>query len=198
MEKADVIFALGSHDLSVARFATQLFQEEWAPLLAFSGGIAHQNDSLRTGWDKSEAEMFAEVAIAMGVPREKILIENRATNTGENFAFMEQVFKDRELNPQRIILVQKPYMERRALATALVHWPQRKLVSTSMPISFEEYTSGNIPKDRIINIMVGDLQRIKLYGEKGFQIPQEIPNEVWGAYEKLVQLGYTSHLVTNA
>lgn len=195
-EKADVIFALGSHDLSVARFATQLLQEGWAPLLAFSGGIAHQGDSLRTGWDKSEAEMFAEIAMTMGVPKEQILIENRATNTGENFAFMEQIFKDQGLNPQKVILVQKPYMERRALATALVHWPQREFVSTSMPILFEEYASGDIPKDRIINIMVGDLQRIKLYGEKGFQVPQEIPEDVWDAYEKLVQLGYTSHLIS--
>jgi len=196
LEKSDVIFALGSHDLSVPRFATQLFQEGWAPLLAFSGGIAHKDDSLRTGWNKSEAEMFADVATRMGVPKEKILIEREATNTGENFSCMEQVFVERGLNPQKVILVQKPYMERRALATALVHWPQRQFVSTSMPISFEEYTNGDIPKDRIINIMVGDLQRIKLYGEKGFQIPQEIPNDVWDAYEKLVQLGYTSHLVS--
>ncbi len=197
-EKADIIFALGSHDLGVARFAALLFQEGWAPLLAFSGGIAHQGDSLRTGWDKSEAEMFADVAMSVGVPKEEILIEDRATNTGENFAFMEQVFKDQGLNPKKVILVQKPYMERRALATALAHWPQREFISTSMPISFEDYTSGDIPKDRIINIMVGDLQRIKLYGEKGFQVPQEIPEDVWDAYEKLVQLGYTSHLVTEA
>ena len=133
--------------------------------------------------------------MGMGVPKDSILIEDKASNTGENFAFMEQVFKERNLNPQKVILVQKPYMERRALATALVHWPQREFISTSMPISFEEYTSGDIPKERIINIMVGDLQRIKLYGEKGFQIPQEIPSYVWEAYEKLVALGYTSHLV---
>ncbi|MES2931643.1 MAG: YdcF family protein [Patescibacteria group bacterium] len=196
LEKADVIFALGSHDLSVARFAAHLFQEGWAPLLAFSGGIAHQGDSLRTGWDKSEAEMFAEVAMGMGIRKEEILIEDRATNTGENFAFMERVFKEQGLNPKKIILVQKPYMERRALATALVHWPEREFISTSMPVSYEEYTSGDIPKERIINIMVGDLQRIKLYGEKGFQIPQDIPADVWAAYMELVQLGYTSHLIS--
>lgn len=194
LEKSDVIFALGSHDLNVARYATHLFQKSWAPLLAFSGGKAHQGDSLRTGWDKSEAEMFAEVAIGMGVPLEKILIEDKATNTGENFALMEQVFKESGLDTQKIILVQKPYMERRTLATALVHWPQRELISTSMPITYEDYTNGDIPKERIISIMVGDLQRIKLYGEKGFQIPQLIPADVWEAYDKLVELGYTSHL----
>jgi hypothetical protein len=43
--------------------------------------------------------------------------------------------------------------------------------------------------------MVGDLQRIKLYPERGFQIYQDIPDDVWQAYEKLVGMGYTKHLV---
>jgi hypothetical protein len=43
--------------------------------------------------------------------------------------------------------------------------------------------------------MVGDLQRIKVYPEKGFQISQDIPDDVWKAYEELVRLGYTKHLV---
>jgi hypothetical protein len=43
--------------------------------------------------------------------------------------------------------------------------------------------------------MVGDLQRIRLYPDKGFQIPQEIPGEIWNAYEQLVAAGFTGHLV---
>ena len=43
--------------------------------------------------------------------------------------------------------------------------------------------------------MVGDLQRIRVYAERGFQIPQEIPDEVWAAYEELVHAGYDSRLV---
>ena len=42
--------------------------------------------------------------------------------------------------------------------------------------------------------MVGDLQRIKIYPDKGFQIPQEIPEDVWAAYEALVSAGYDQHL----
>ena len=47
----------------------------------------------------------------------------------------------------------------------------------------------------MISIMVGDLQRIKLYPEKGFQIHQEIPRDVWSAYEELVKAGYNQRLV---
>jgi len=44
--------------------------------------------------------------------------------------------------------------------------------------------------------MVGDLQRLRVYAECGFQIQQEIPGEVWSAYEELVVAGYDRHLIT--
>ena len=43
--------------------------------------------------------------------------------------------------------------------------------------------------------LIGDLQRIKVYADKGFQVPQHIPENVWAAYHQLVQLGYTDHLI---
>jgi hypothetical protein len=43
--------------------------------------------------------------------------------------------------------------------------------------------------------MVGDLQRLRVYPEKGFQIPQEIPADVWAAYEELVRAGYDKYLI---
>jgi hypothetical protein len=43
--------------------------------------------------------------------------------------------------------------------------------------------------------MLGDLQRIKLYPEKGFQIYQEIPEDIWESYEKLTKSGYDTHLI---
>ena len=44
--------------------------------------------------------------------------------------------------------------------------------------------------------MVGDLQRIKVYPERGYQTYQEIPSDVWEAYEELVRIGYNKHLVS--
>jgi hypothetical protein len=43
--------------------------------------------------------------------------------------------------------------------------------------------------------MVGDLQRILLYAEKGWQIRQDVPAEVMEAYAGLVEAGYTRRLV---
>lgn len=105
------------------------------------------------------------------------------------------MLKEKGLDPQSFIVVQKPYMERRSYATFKKHWPDKKLAVTSPQISFEEYPNDEIPLEKVISIMVGDLQRIKIYPEKGYQIFQEIPDDVWSAYEKLVELGYTDHLV---
>ena len=49
--------------------------------------------------------------------------------------------------------------------------------------------------DDVVSIMVGDLQRIKLYPGRGFQIEQEIPDEVWAAFEVLVRAGYDKYLI---
>jgi len=47
----------------------------------------------------------------------------------------------------------------------------------------------------VVSIMVGDLQRIKIYPARGFQIEQEIPEPVWQAFELLVRAGYDKYLV---
>jgi len=50
--------------------------------------------------------------------------------------------------------------------------------------------------EKVINIMVGDLQRIRIYPDKGFQISQDIPDDVWAAYERLVARGFDKHLAS--
>jgi len=43
--------------------------------------------------------------------------------------------------------------------------------------------------------MAGDLQRIREYPKSGYQIEQEIPDEIWNAFEQLVAAGYNRHLI---
>lgn len=88
-------------------------------------------------------------------------------------------------------------MERRALATFDKQWPSTatSLAVTSPPYSFEDYCNEDQPIDTVINIMVGDLQRIMEYPKRGLQAPQQIPAAVMGAYEMLVNAGFTKHLL---
>jgi uncharacterized SAM-binding protein YcdF (DUF218 family) len=192
MVKSDVILALGSHDLRVAERAAQLYLEGWAPLLVCSGGLGNLTSGI---WTESEADQFAAIAVNMGVPASAILVENKSTNTGENIIFTDRLLKEHGRNPHSFIVVQKPYMERRSYATFKKHWPDKNVAITSPQISFEDYPTDEIPLDRVIEIMAGDLQRIREYPAKGFQIPQEIPGEVWEAFEKLVDAGFDGHLI---
>ena len=194
LEKSDCILVLGSHDLRVAERGAELYLQGLAPTIIFSGGLGRLTQEI---WQESEANKFANIAIKMGVPRDKILVENKSTNTGENILFTQRLLKEKGLNPQSFILVHKPYMERRSFATFKKYWPNKKLVVTSPQISFEAYPNKDIPLEEVINIMVGDLQRIEIYPDKGFQIFQEIPDDIWQAYEWLVNLGYTKYLISN-
>jgi uncharacterized SAM-binding protein YcdF (DUF218 family) len=189
---SDCILVLGSHDQRVARRGADLYLDGLAPLLVFSGGLGRLTKAL---WQETEADLFARIAVELGVPREAILIENRSTNTGENILFSRQLLDANGLMPQKFIVVQKPYMERRSYATFKKQWPDKELQVTSPQLSFAAYPTDDISLERVINIMVGDLQRIKLYPEKGFQIYQEIPRVVWEAYELLVSMGYDEQLV---
>jgi uncharacterized SAM-binding protein YcdF (DUF218 family) len=195
---ADVIMVLCSYDLAVAERGAQLFLDGWAPLLIFSGGLGAITKHL---WTVPEADQFAAIAVGKGVPRGKILIENRSTNTGENVLFTKQLLAERGMDPRKFMLVQKPYMERRAYATFMKVWPGKDLVVTSARVSLDEYlarySSDALSVDDVIGIMVGDLQRIRLYPAKGFQIAQDIPPDVWSAFEELVRLGYDTHLVAH-
>jgi len=89
-------------------------------------------------------------------------------------------------------------MERRSYATFQKVWPGKRLIVTSPRVSLDEYlerySNETLSADDVVSIMVGDLQRIRLYPEKGFQVPQEIPPEVWEAYRELMSLGYDRHL----
>ena len=197
LSHADAILVLCSHDKIVANRGAELFLEGWAPLLIFAGGLGSITSRL---WREPEADQFARIAIAMGVPEERILIENSSTNTGENILFTKQLLLQRRLDPQKFIVVQKPYMERRSYATFKKLWPEKDVIVASPRMSLDEYLSAGshdaLSSDDVISIMVGDLQRIRLYAEKGFQIHQDIPDDVWQAYEELVEAGYDTHLLS--
>ncbi len=198
LEKADAILVLCSHDKKVAERGAQLFLEGWAPLLIFSGGLGSITKDM---WNEPEADQFARIAVGMGVPKERMLIENSSTNTGENVLFTRRLLAEKQIDPQKFILVQKPYMERRSFATFRKLWPEKEVVVMSPQVSFDEYldrySSEELSREDVICIMVGDLQRIRLYPEKGFQIHQEIPRDVWFAYEELVEAGYNGRLISN-
>lgn len=195
LHKADAIFVLCSHDVRVAERALDLYNEGFAPCVIVSGGAGKLTKDMLT---KPEAEVFKDILVSGGVPEAKIIVEPKSANTGENVRFTFSLLDSIGMVFDSFVLVQKPYMERRTYATFQKQWPNPKtqIFVTSPRFSYEEYVNeGALDKDLIINVMVGDLQRIHEYPKMGFQIEQDIPDTVWQAYENLIAAGYTKHWI---
>ncbi len=193
--KKDIMLVLGGHDLRVPEYAAELFVQKFAPTIIVSGGVAHAGDLLETEWNQTEAQKFAEVMMPRGVPRENILLENEAKNTGNNFTLSRKVLQEKDIVFDNALVVTKPYMERRAYATGRMLWPDIDLIVTSPNIQFHEYIKNSINPEAEINIMVGDLNRIIEYPKLGYQIEQDVPEAVLVAYETLKSAGYNKHLI---
>lgn len=192
---ADVIWALGSHDLRVADRVAELWHAGMAPMVVMSGGLGNFTEGV---FQKPEADLFAERAIELGVPKDVILIENLSTNTGENVSLTQRVLDQFDVVSETAIAVQKPYMERRTYATIRAQWPELNVKVTSPQLDFEAYCNAEIPSDDVISIMVGDLQRIIEYPKLGYMIEQNVPDEVVTAMQVLIEAGFDEHVLTDS
>jgi uncharacterized SAM-binding protein YcdF (DUF218 family) len=193
VEKSDCIVGLGSYDLRVAERCADLYFDQCAPLIIFSGYLGNWTKRM---WQRSEAEIFAEHAIARGVPADKIKLETKSTNIGENVRFTRELLQAHGLLINSITMVSKPSTERRMFATCQQIWPEMRIYFTAPQLGFAEQLRGGI-QEGLIHEMVGDIQRMRAYPALGFQIPQEVPVNVLEAYERLVSLGFDRHLIAS-
>ncbi len=195
-QQADAILTLGSFDTNAAVHAARLWRAGLAPVVIMSGGIAHRGGLLDTGWDQSEARVFADVARREGVPASAILLEEKALNTGDNFVFARAVAREAALDPRRLLVVAKPYMTRRGFATGRVKWPEAELLMQCEEIGMADYFAREADPERTLLALVGDLHRILVYPALGFSIEQEVPPPVEEALHALVAAGYGARLVS--
>ncbi len=193
--KSDALLVLGSFDTNAAVHAARLWKQGLAPIVIMSGGIAHQGGLLDPGWNRPEAEVFRDVALAEGVPPEAILLEDRAQNTSDNFLLGREVAEQAGLRPRRLLVVAKPYMTRRGFATGRKVWPEVELCMQCEPIGVIDYFSREADPERTLLALVGDLHRIIVYPRLGFQIAQDVPDDVREALRALVRAGYGQRLV---
>ncbi len=187
---ADAILVFGSNDLRVAEHAASLFHRGLAPWILFSGARGRMTQD----WPETEAEAMARVARDLGVADDAILVENRATNTGENIRFSRELLAARSIPLATAIVVQKPYMERRSIAALEVQWPEVVFRASSPPLDFDRYCGGALTPELVTEAMAGDFQRILDYPALGFASPQDTPPEAIDAYRALVAAGFDGQL----
>jgi uncharacterized SAM-binding protein YcdF (DUF218 family) len=192
VKPSDVGIGLGSHDIGVATCAAQLYHQGMFPLIVFTGANA---PTTIERFPRGEAVHYREHALELGVPDEAILVEPAATNTGQNIEFTRKLLAEKGIAADTAVLMSRPYQQRRAYATSRKQWPELDVVCTSLFQPLDEYVVGIGDVDRVINMMVGDTQRLELGAQHGFTIEQEVPAIVRAAYERLIKAGYTSRLL---
>lgn len=190
--RSDAIFVLCSHDIRIAKFAADLYFEGWAPYLVFSGGLSPFTSKI---YDSTEAETFGQVARKLGVPASALILETQSRNTQENLEMTMRLMRSRDVSLRSAILVQKPNMLRRVYATATKLFPDIHFSVTSHDIGYAQASHEHISKETFVHELTGDLQRLKVYAERGFIVPQEMDPDAWGAFERLVEAGYRGNLV---
>jgi uncharacterized SAM-binding protein YcdF (DUF218 family) len=192
---ADVMLVFGTNDMRVPEFAAELYHRGYSKTVVITGGMAHQHDLLATSWTRPEAQVFADILVERGVPREHLMLECRATNTAENVRFSRHLLEENRMFPRNLLMVSKPFMQRRVLATYVVEWPEIAASVASWATTFDDYCTRDLDPEKVTNIMMGDLQRVWIYGKRGWSAPQKIPESVMQAYGQLAELGFTRHLL---
>ena len=192
LRHVEVGVGLGSHDIGVAVRTAELYKRCLFSLMVFTGANA---PTTIDRFPRGEAVHYRERALAEGVPDEAILVEPSARNTGENVTLTRDLLAAEGITPKSVMVVSRPYQERRAYATCRKLWPEVEVVCTSQQVDLDTYAAGIGDIPRMINVMVGDTQRVRLHAERGYAIHQDIPDEVLAAYERLVDAGYTAHLI---
>lgn len=188
----DVGIGLGSHDLGVATRTAELYHAGYFARIVFTGANA---PTTVQRFPRGEAVHYREHAGELGVPDEAILVEPKATNTGENIEFTRRALHDAGVHTRSITLVSRPYQQRRASATCRKLWPEVTVCCTSQRMPLHDYVAGIGDADRVINMLVGDTQRVTVYADRGFAAPDTLPHHVQAASRRLVDAGYTTRLI---
>lgn len=188
-----VIIGLGSYDTRVAEHCASLYLSGQNNKIIFSGNRGNWTNELYDD-NVTEAKLFADIAIKLGVESSSIILEDKSTNIGENIKFSIGNNLDIISNVDNIIVVTKPNTLRRAYATFNAIYPE---LSHKLLLSAPNYNLINhsplLSLDSIISELGGDIERIIFYPDMGFQVPQDVPLNVIKSYIRLKHRGYVEH-----
>lgn len=186
------VIGLGSHDLGVADVTAELYHQGMAPVIVFTGS---NSPTTRARMPRGEAVHYKERAVELGVPESAVLLEPRATTTVENIEFSQAVLTEAGITVSSVLLVSKPYEERRSYAMMRKLWADVDVVCASTPMGLEEYGNSIGDARMVIDMIVGALQRVLVFPGWGLATEQAVPDAVVAAYERLCREGFTSRLI---
>ena len=68
-------------------------------------------------------------------------------------------------------------------------------VSSAQALDLQTYLQEIGDPEKVLHMLVGDTQRIEVYADQGFAIPQDMPGEVSRAFDRLRKAGFTVRLL---
>lgn len=184
----DLLVVCGSYDVRVCEYACELFEAGGFERMLLTGGTGNWTKHL---WDEAEAEVFARIARARGLPEARLIVEPLASNFAENVAFA------RRLVPQArsATFVTKPNSVRRLATTIPVQWPDLEAGVAAPAFEFPDEVSNQIGVLGKVEELVGDIHRMLVYPGKGFQVPVDVPEDVLASWRFLIGQGFAGHLL---
>jgi uncharacterized SAM-binding protein YcdF (DUF218 family) len=167
---SDVIFVFGSQDLTVPRHAAELYQAGYARSVLVTGRFGPMTAN---EFDKAEALVFKDELMRRQVPERVITTEVEAGNTLENVRFGMAALRAVGQRPRSALLVSKPFVTRRCLATFARQHPE--VVARGCPPPGSAAARRDRTPDAFAARLVAELQRLDRYAARGDTTRQEIP-----------------------
>lgn len=196
MEKSDLIIGCGCVNLEIPKKCAELLKQGYADKILFTGGFGKITN---TKFKKSEAELYRDIALKEGIGKDKIYIENKSTNTGDNFRFSLKIIEENNIKADNIIIVHNKLSERRTLSAAKALMKNKKILITSPNMTFNDFITKMEKKtkedrENNISVIVGDIQRLIIFPQLGWQTENKVPKEVINAYEVLKNKKYDKYI----
>jgi uncharacterized SAM-binding protein YcdF (DUF218 family) len=183
--RCEVAIGLGTFDLGVPTRCAELYHAGLFPLLVLSGA---GNAYTARVFPRGEAVHYREHVLSLGVPEEAVLVEPRATHTGENIAFSRDLLHARGVRPRSVLLVAA--FARRPHATARRLWPEVAVATACDERTLDDHLAEGVAPRLLVEALTGEARRLADYPALGRTVPQPMPPRVREAYDALRRAGY--------
>lgn len=183
-QKSDLIFLIGGSSLETPKKGLELFRQGLAPYMVTTGKTGTGDDS---GWNKPIADVFADFLLKNKVPEDRFIVQNRSMNTLEDVVFTMEIIKKMGIPCQKIIIVSRPFHQRRCFATFKKQYPEK--IYFNVPNDEKIPSEKEIEKLREIGLRcLQEYERLEKYANKGDIEKQFVPAKISKIYQKFHSL----------
>ncbi|MDR7857855.1 YdcF family protein [Tissierella sp.] len=172
LNSSDVIFVFGSTHPPTYQNAFEAYNKGLGKEIIISGGSSGSKDKHKD-WiygDKAEARVIYEKLASLGVPEQKMFLEEKSKNSRENILFAKEIYDFSKVNS--LIFISKNYAAGRQCRTLKKYLPKAiKISSYTYNTYFDDGSTFNrhdwMKHERSKSLVFGEYLRIVYYGKRG-------------------------------